>query len=40
MGIIKTASHSPLLNHLLAVLPAEIFERISPHLELDRKSVV
>jgi CRP-like cAMP-binding protein len=26
--------HSPDHNHLLAALPAEIFERISPHLEL------
>jgi len=26
--------HAPTQNHLLAALPAEIFERISPHLEL------
>jgi CRP-like cAMP-binding protein len=26
--------HSPDQNHLLATLPAEIFERIAPHLEL------
>ena len=26
--------HSPDHNHLLAALPAEIFERISPHPEL------
>ena len=29
-----SARHSPNQNHLLAVLPAEIFERIFPHLEL------
>jgi CRP-like cAMP-binding protein len=29
-----TALHSPNQNRLLASLPAEIFERISPHLEL------
>ncbi|MGA8148416.1 MAG: Crp/Fnr family transcriptional regulator, partial [Gallionellaceae bacterium] len=29
-----SARHSPNQNHLLAALPAEIFERISPHLEL------
>ncbi len=34
MGIIKTASHNPLQNHLLAVLPAEIFDSISAQLEL------
>jgi CRP-like cAMP-binding protein len=34
MGIIKTASHTPLQNLLLAALPAEILERISPNLEL------
>ena len=27
-------SHAPRQNHLLAALPTEIFERISPHLEL------
>jgi CRP-like cAMP-binding protein len=34
MGTFKTAGHTPNQNHLLAALPAEIFERISPHLEL------
>jgi CRP-like cAMP-binding protein len=34
MCSIKTASHTPLVNHLLAALPAETFDRISPHLEL------
>jgi hypothetical protein len=29
-----SAQHTPNQNHLLAALPAEIFERISPHLEL------
>lgn len=29
-----TAQHSPSQNHLLAALPAEIFGRLSPHLEL------
>ena len=28
------STHSPQQNHLLAALPAEIFERISPDLEL------
>lgn len=28
------ALHSPDLNHLLAALPAEVFARLSPHLEL------
>jgi CRP-like cAMP-binding protein len=28
------ALHSPNQNHLLAALPVEIFERLSPHLEL------
>jgi CRP-like cAMP-binding protein len=34
--IVATMStrHTPNQNHLLAALPAEIFERISPHLEL------
>jgi CRP-like cAMP-binding protein len=27
------AAHSPLQNHLLAALPAEVFERLAPHLE-------
>ncbi|MDO9215482.1 MAG: Crp/Fnr family transcriptional regulator [Methylococcales bacterium] len=26
--------HDPHQNHLLAILPAEVFERLSPHLEL------
>ena len=34
MGAFKTAGHTPDQNHLLAALPAEIFERLSPHLEL------
>ena len=34
MGTIKSAQHTPDQNHLLAALPAEIFERIFPHLEL------
>ncbi|MEO8331570.1 MAG: Crp/Fnr family transcriptional regulator, partial [Gallionella sp.] len=34
MSIIRTAEHIPSQNHLLGALPAEIFERISPHLEL------
>jgi CRP-like cAMP-binding protein len=29
-----SARHTPDQNHLLAALPAEIFERLSPHLEL------
>ena len=29
-----SAQHTPRQNHLLATLPAEIFEHISPHLEL------
>ena len=29
-----SAQHSPKQNHLLAALPVEIFEQISPHLEL------
>ncbi len=29
-----SARHSPEQNHLLATLPAEVFERIAPHLEL------
>jgi len=31
---IKPARHTHNQNHLLAALPAEVFERISPHLEL------
>jgi CRP-like cAMP-binding protein len=34
MVTIPSAQHSPNQNHLLAALPSEIFERISPHLEL------
>ena len=34
MSIAKTAGHTPNQNHLLASLPAEIFERVSPNLEL------
>lgn len=29
-----TLEHSPYQNHLLATLPEEVFERLSPHLEL------
>lgn len=34
MSIAKTAGHTPNQNHLLASLPAEIFERVSSNLEL------
>ena len=34
MIAIVSARHTPHQNHLLASLPAEIFERLSPHLEL------
>lgn len=34
MVVMKSAGNTPDQNHLLAALPAEIFERISPHLEL------
>ena len=34
MIAIMSARHTPDQNHLLAALPAEIFERLSPHLEL------
>ena len=34
MGAFKTAGQHPNQNYLLAALPAEIFERLSPHLEL------
>jgi CRP-like cAMP-binding protein len=34
MVAIQSRQHTPQQNHLLAVLPAEIFERLSPHLEL------
>lgn len=33
LGILS-ARHTPTQNHLLAALPAEIFERLSPNLEL------
>jgi len=28
-----TDSHNPLINHLLATLPADVYERVFPHLE-------
>jgi len=34
MGIVKSSGHSPNQNHLLAALPADIFTRLAPHLEL------
>jgi CRP-like cAMP-binding protein len=34
MSAIMSARHTPKQNHLLAALPAEIFERLAPHLEL------
>jgi CRP-like cAMP-binding protein len=34
MSITNTAGHTPFQNHLLAALPAEVFEHISAHLEL------
>jgi len=34
MVIVKDSGHTPNQNHLLAALPAEVFERLSPHLEL------
>ena len=34
MVIVKAAGHTPKQNHLLAALPAEVFERLSPGLEL------
>jgi CRP-like cAMP-binding protein len=34
MVIVKAAGHTPKQNHLLAALPAEIFERLLPDLEL------
>jgi len=34
MVIVKAAGHTPKQNHLLATLPAEVFERLSPGLEL------
>ena len=32
--LVKSARHSPQQNHLLAALPQDVFERISPNLEL------
>lgn len=34
LAAIKTAGHNPNQNHLLAAVPAEVFERLSTHLEL------
>jgi len=34
MLAVTPSRHNPNQNHLLAALPAEIFERLSPHLEL------
>jgi len=34
MRIVGTAGHTPKQNHLLAALPVEIYERLSPDLEL------
>jgi len=34
MVIVKDSGHAPNQNHLLAALPAEVFERLSLHLEL------
>jgi len=34
MVIVKDSGHTPNQNHLLAALPADVFERLSPHLEL------
>ena len=34
MGTFRSEGHTPKQNRLLAALPAEIFERLSPHLEL------
>jgi CRP-like cAMP-binding protein len=34
MVAIQSTQHSPHQNHLLAALPAEIFDRLLPHLEL------
>jgi len=34
MVIVKASGHTPNQNYLLAALPAEVFERLSPHLEL------
>jgi len=34
MVLVKDSGHTPNQNHLLAALPAEVFERLSPHLEL------
>jgi CRP-like cAMP-binding protein len=34
MVTVMSTPHTPKQNHLLAALPAEIFERLAPHLEL------
>lgn len=34
MVTLMSSQHAPKHNHLLAALPAEIFDRLSPHLEL------
>jgi CRP-like cAMP-binding protein len=34
MVIVKAAGHTPNQNHLLAALPADVFERLAPDLEL------
>ena len=34
MVTIQSLKHEPKQNHLLAALPADVFDRISPHLEL------
>lgn len=34
MVIVKDSGHTPKQNHLIAALPAEVFERFLPHLEL------
>jgi CRP-like cAMP-binding protein len=33
-SLLVTVAHSPTQNHLLAALPEEAFDRLSPHLEL------
>jgi CRP-like cAMP-binding protein len=39
MGSITSLSHAPDQNRLLAALPRETFDRISPHLELVKMSL-
>jgi CRP-like cAMP-binding protein len=39
MGTITSLHHAPEQNHLLAALPQEVFERISPRLELIKMSL-